>query len=193
MFHTLFRTYCSDPRHAYQIIIFKQEALNSKWRLQWHVNITRSSKSRNLPPIVCDLWIERGYRRNRTEIVEPKLMWSQQNLNEKRQLGGSTIRPYRVSLFAIRRICQVATGEDLVKMNTGNQMQASLTPMAKPNCLLVVRSSLGEDYLFEASCSQERDHIVHLIKMATARLVSHAVVGNSDLMIQEFFNEESVG
>ena len=61
--------------------------------------------------------------------------------------------------------------------------------MAKPDCLLVVRSSLGEDYIFEASCREERDHIVHLWKMATARLVSHAVVGNGDLMIREFFNE----
>ena len=157
---------------------------------------------------MCDAWIERGYRRNRTEIVEPKLMWrelSQPNLSERRQLGGSTIRPYRVSLFAVRRIFQVGNSEeDWERMNAADskmtQQQtgdknviktslSSLPPMAKLDCLLVVRSSLGEDYIFEASCREERDHIVHLWKMATARLVSHAVVGNGDLMIREFFNE----
>lgn len=70
--------------------------------------------------------------------------------------------------------------------------QSYLPPMAKPNCLLIVRSSLGEDYMFEASCPEERDHIIHLLKMVTARLVSHAVVGNGDLMIHEYFNEELI-
>ena len=64
--------------------------------------------------------------------------------------------------------------------------------MAKPNSLLLVRSSLAEDYLFEASCPEERDVIVHLLKMSTARLVSHAVSGNGDAMIKEYFNEEFV-
>eukprot|EP00585_Thalassiosira_rotula_P017094 CAMPEP_0196192726 /NCGR_PEP_ID=MMETSP0911-20130528/49166_1 /TAXON_ID=49265 /ORGANISM="Thalassiosira rotula, Strain GSO102" /LENGTH=157 /DNA_ID=CAMNT_0041464929 /DNA_START=597 /DNA_END=1070 /DNA_ORIENTATION=- len=141
---------------------------------------------------MCDLWIERGYRHSRTEIVEPKLMWSQPNLHEKRRMGGSTIRPYRVSLFAVRRIFQVDTCEDWEKMNKGSQMKAPPMPIAKPNCLLVVRSSIGADYLFEASCPEERDHIVHLLKMTTARLVSHAVVGNGDTMVREFFNEDFV-
>ncbi|KAL7554985.1 hypothetical protein ACHAWF_018630 [Thalassiosira exigua] len=175
-----------------------QEGLNSKWRLQWHVNITRSregGKQGHLPPRMCEVWIERGYRRNRTEIVEPKLMWrelSQPNLHDKRQLGGSTIRPYRVSLFAVRRIFQVGTGGRAEKIHVGghpHKREASLPPMSKPDCLILVRSSLGEDYIFEASCPEERDHIAHLWKMATARLVSHAVVGNGDLMIEEFFHE----
>lgn len=125
-------------------------------------------------------------------------MWrelSQPNLHRKRQLGGSTIRPYRVSLFAIRRIFQVTNGaEGWEEMNAGSRhqpTQASFAPMVKQNCLLLVRSSLGEDYVFEASCPEERDHIVHLWKMVTARLVSHAVAGNGDLMIREFFNEET--
>jgi hypothetical protein len=61
--------------------------------------------------------------------------------------------------------------------------------VTNPNSLLLIRSSLREDYIFEASCAEERDHIVHLLKIATARLVSHAVAGNGDLMIKEYFNE----
>lgn len=177
-----------------------QEALNSKWSLQWHVNITKSSKSssqqsRQLPPKMCEVWIERGFRRNRTEIVEPKLMWrevSQPNLRNKRQLGGSTMRPYRVSLFAVRRIFQGESDAEFDKKTTalgdspdlqGLKKQAFLPPMAKPNCLLLVRSSLGEDYTFEASCPEERDSIIHLLKIATARLVSHAVVGNGEPLL----------
>ena len=73
------------------------------------------------------------------------------------------------------------------------QKQAPTAPMmAKPNSLLLVRTSLGSDYVFEAPCPEERDAIVHLLKMTTARLVSHAVSGNGDLMIKEFFNEEFI-
>ena len=57
---------------------------------------------------------------------------------------------------------------------------------------LVVRSSLGEDTIFEASCAEECHHIVHVWKMACARLVSHAVSGNGELMISEYFNEVRV-
>ena len=164
--------------------------MNSKWRLQWH------SKSRNEPQL-CEVWIERGYRRNRTEIVEPKLMWrklSQPDLREKRQLAGSTIRPYRVSLFAIRRIFQFANGgvgrEEMHLCSSHTQKQMLSSPLAKQNCLLLVRSSLGEDYVFEASCPEERDHVVHLLKITTARLVSHAAVGNGNGMVHEYFNED---
>ncbi|KAL3764376.1 hypothetical protein ACHAW5_005117 [Stephanodiscus triporus] len=155
---------------------YVQNALNSKWRLLWHVNNTTK---------LCDVWIERAYRYNRTEVVEPKLMWresSQPNLKEQRLLGETTIHPYRISLFALRRILTVANGS-----GSGEVIRHS--PVTKPNSLLLIRSSLREDYTFEASCAEERDHIAHLLKMATARLVSHAVAGNGDLMIKEYFNE----
>lgn len=126
-------------------------------------------------------------------------MWreiSQPNLRDERQLGASTIKPYRVSLFALRRIFQVAHGDEIIHSNREKQgpVKSSSTPkpMAKPNSLLLVRSSLDEDYLFEASCQEERDVIVHLLKMSTARLVSHAVSGNGDAMIKEYFNEDFV-
>ncbi len=61
--------------------------------------------------------------------------------------------------------------------------------LTNPNSLLLIRSSLQEDYIFEASSAEERDHIVHLLKMATARLVSHAMEKNGDLMIEEYFHE----
>ena len=121
------------------------------------------------------------------ELSQPK---------EKRQLGDSTIRPYRVSLFALRRIFQAANGAEawgeITKYRHPQKPALAAPIFAKPNSLLLVRTSLGSDYVFEASCSEERDTIVHLWKMTTARLVSHAVSGNGDLMIKEFFNEEFI-
>ena len=177
---------------------YVQEALNSKWKLRWHVNIAGGIGC--LPPKTSEVWIERGYRLNRLEIVEPKLMWrelAQPNLYEAHQLGGSTLRPYRVSLFALRRILRVATAADLEAITAKASSRAkqhackktSLPAFAKPDCLILVCSSLGDNYIFEASCAEERDHIVHLWKMATARLVSHAVVGNGGLMLEEYFND----
>lgn len=166
--------------------ITKQDSLNSTWKLFWHAN--NASK-------LCDVWIERGYRRNRTEIVEPKLMWrelSQPFLKEKRQLETSTIYPYQVNLFAVRRILQITNVSDGEEVDMDRHPQKHVLPLTKPNSLLLIRSSLDDDYIFEASCLAERDHIVHLLKLATARLVSHAVAGNSDLLIKEYFNNEQI-
>ncbi|KAL3816181.1 hypothetical protein ACHAXA_007299 [Cyclostephanos tholiformis] len=162
---------------------YVQDALNSRWRLIWHVKNTTK---------LCDVWIERAYRYNLTEIIEPKLMWrvlSQPNLREQRRLGGTTIHPYRVSLFALRRILPVSNESGLGSILRHSHKEASIMAVTNPNSLLLIRSSLREDYIFEASCAEERDHIVHLLKIATARLVSHAVAGNGDLMIKEYFNE----
>lgn len=177
---------------------YVQDALNSRWRLDWHhVAPKGNSALLHRQPKACEVWIERGYRRNHTEIVEPKLMWRELSQPGLQQgvLTDSTMNPYRASLFAIRRIVPVADGDDWQRMCFDDQTPCQMNawkPMAKPNCLIAVRSSVGQDYLFEASCPEERDRIVHLWKMTTARLVSHAVAGNICMMMEEFFNEAAI-
>jgi hypothetical protein len=179
---------------------YVQDALNSRWRLDWHHVAPKGDSSSSLlhrHPKACEVWIERGYRRNHTEIVEPKLMWRELSQPGLQQgiLTDSTINPYRASLFAIRRIIPVADGYDWQRMSFDDQRPCQMNawkPMAKPHCLIAVRSSVGQDFLFEASCPEERDRIVHLWKMTTARLVSHAVTGNIQMMMQEFFNETAI-
>lgn len=137
-------------------------------------------------------------------------MWSEvtpPHLQKSHFLGESNARPYRVSLLAVRRIVCVSIDESLVggsitESTSNSQQRINSFPMglrrpliptsAKPDCLILLRSSLGDDYFFEASCKEERDRIVHLWKMTTARLVSHAVVGDGERMIEEFFNESRV-
>lgn len=168
-----------------------QNALNSKWVLQWHITPVRDAKVRTHAPKIVELWIERGYRRNRTEIVDPKLMWRdlhQPDLFNKRKLTGSALCPYRLSLFAIRRVTQVKNEDGWDKLN----MSLPCPLLTDLNRLLVVRSSLGDDFIFEASCAEESLRIVNSLKMVTARLVSHAVVGHGELMVNEFFNEAYV-
>ncbi|EJK73935.1 hypothetical protein THAOC_04419 [Thalassiosira oceanica] len=156
-----------------------QEALNSKWVLQWHITPARDAKVRTThAPKIVELWIERGYRRNRTEIVEPQLMWSnlyQPDLFNKRKLTGSALCPYRLSLFAIRRVTQIEDIDswDRLKMSVPRPLSTDL------NQLLVVRSRLGDDFIFEASCAEESLHIVNSLKIVSARLMSHAVVGKT--------------
>eukprot|EP00986_Skeletonema_menzelii_P019475 scaffold28145_cov154-Skeletonema_menzelii.AAC.1 len=175
-----------------------RDALNSRWRLDWHhVAVKCGPSLQRRHPTACEVWIERGYFRNRNEIVEPKLMWRELTQPGFKQgmLTESTLNPYRASLFALRRIVSVADGDDWQRMSFDGRIPSSVNawkPMAKPNCLIAVRSSVGQDYLFEASCPEERDRIIHLWKMTTARLVSHAVAGNSELMMREFFNEAAI-
>lgn len=175
---------------------YVQDALNSRWRLERHRVVPNGNPSllrRN--PSACEVWIERGYFRNRNEIVEPTLMWRELTQPGLKQGQGvlteSTLNPYRVSLYALRKIVPVADGDDWLRMSFNGRKPHNTNawkPMAKPNCLIAVRSSIGQDYLFEASCPEERDHIMHLWKMTTARLVSHDAMGNWNMMMREFFN-----
>lgn len=173
---------------------YVQDALNSRWRLEWHRVAPDGNPSLlRRHPSACEVWIERGYFRNRNEIVEPTLMWRELTQPGLRQgmLTESTLNPYRVSIFALRRIVPVADGDDWLRMSFNGQKPRNTNawkPMAKPNCLIAVRTSIGQDYLFEASCPEERDRIMHLWKMTTARLVSHAAMDNSNMMMREFFN-----
>ena len=175
-----------------------QDTLNSRWRVVWHhVASEDNSSLLKRQPKACEVWIERGYCRNRNEFVEPKLMWRELTQPGLKQgtLTESTMNPYRVSLFALRRIVPIIDGDDWMRMSFDGQRPSHLNDwklMAKPNCLIAVRSSVGNDFLFEASCPEERDRIVHLWKMTTARLVSHAVVGNTEMMMKEYFNEAAI-
>ncbi len=179
---------------------YVQDALNSRWRLEWHHAAPNGNPSLlRRHPRACEVWIERAYFRNHNEVVEPTLMWrelTQPGLKPGQgMLTESTLNPYRVSLFALRRIVPVADGDEWQRMSFNGQKPRDVNawkPMAKPNCLIAVRSSVGQEYLFEASCPEERDRIIHLWKMTTARLVSHSVMGNSAMMMREFFNEGAI-
>ncbi|KAL7483611.1 hypothetical protein ACHAW6_009259 [Cyclotella cf. meneghiniana] len=166
-----------------------QEALNSTWTLSWHTPPTTSHSSSSLPfqTKLCNVWIERGYRRNHNQAVEPRLMWREVRpaLHDAASAHPSRYsvelnRPYSLSLLAIRRIV------------APDGIESCPPVFAKPDCMLIVRSSLARDYYFEASGAEERDRTIHLWKMTTARLVSFAVMGNSESMAKEFFNEYSV-
>ncbi len=122
-------------------------------------------------------------------------MWRelpQPSMNDRRQLDIFTDPPHQVNLFSVRRILQIKNVFDGEVIDMDCHPQKHVLPCTKPNSLLLIRSSLNEDFIFEASCLAERDHIVHLLKIATARLVSHAVAGNGDLLLKEFFNDEHV-
>ena len=88
-------------------------------------------------------------------------------------------RPNSISLLAIRRIVP------------GEQVAESFI-FTKSHCMIVVKTSVGKDYYFEAFTSTERDNILPLWKITTARLVSYAATESTEQMMTEFFNEYSV-
>lgn len=113
-------------------------------------------------------------------------------VKDSRQLELFSHTPFKVNLFSVRRILQLDNVSDGEVIDMDRHPQKHILPFTKPNSLLLIRSSLDEDFIFEASCLAERDYIVHLMKIATARLVSHAVAGNGDMLLKEFFNDEHV-
>lgn len=111
------------------------------------------------------------------QAVEPRLMWREAKAHTT--YTELMERPNSLSLLAIRRIVP------------GEQVAESFI-FTKANCMIIVKSSLGKDYCFEATSTFVRDEVIHSWKITTARLVSYAATQNTEQMIEEFFNEYGV-
>ena len=60
-------------------------------------------------------------------------------------------------------------------------------PFARLDRSCVIQTHDGKEYVFEASCEQERDTFVTRLKVLVARLASSVIV-HDEAMLQEFFS-----
>jgi len=183
-----------------------QHAINRTWTLTWHptsadfpqesttvkevslrspLQTIKTNRNKNSyvsarSPRCVQFWFERGNRIRRNDVVEPKLMWREAyhpDLASQRKLNLSTTQgPHQICLLTIIRVLEATNNLDRKKY-----------PFAKKSCSFVIRTCDNAEFVFEARSEELRNQILHQCKLVVARLASHAVMGDGEGMVGEFF------
>mmetsp|Transcript_30993 Transcript_30993/g.45977 ORF Transcript_30993/g.45977 Transcript_30993/m.45977 type:complete len:801 (-) Transcript_30993:234-2636(-) len=136
---------------------------------------SRSVAASNKSPISVQGWFEMGSRLE-NRVIQPKFMWRktyQPNLSTHRKLSCET--PDSIELLSMVRILKPT------------QLNRKHFPFAKVDHSFSILANNKDLYLFEAQSSQERDWIVHGLKLVVARLASMIIVGDEQMFV-EFFS-----
>ena len=136
----------------------------------------QSSQSSN-SPVSVEGWFEMGSRLYNA-VIQPKFMWHetyQPNLLNHKRLGMSCRVPHSLDLLNIIRILKPTS------------LDRYVYPFAKLDRTFTILSHTNEQFVFEASNTEERDWLVHGLKLVVARLASMIIVGD-DHMFVEFFS-----
>eukprot|EP00522_Entomoneis_paludosa_P018866 CAMPEP_0172442350 /NCGR_PEP_ID=MMETSP1065-20121228/2808_1 /TAXON_ID=265537 /ORGANISM="Amphiprora paludosa, Strain CCMP125" /LENGTH=607 /DNA_ID=CAMNT_0013192187 /DNA_START=317 /DNA_END=2140 /DNA_ORIENTATION=+ len=152
-----------------------QESLNMSWSVTWHPGKNDSFKE----PRNVNVWIERGTLIEfNTVMLEPNLMWRETfhpELESKRKLNASSQKPHCVRLLNLCRV--LSEGID-----------RSIYPLVRPTHSVLIKTSDGQEYLFEANSQDERDELVRRWKLTTARFATLAVLEDLETICKEFFS-----
>jgi hypothetical protein len=156
-----------------------QELTFKKTTLVWHPSPERatSKKNKSSSPVSVEGWFELGSRLP-TTLIQPKFMWRetyQPDLLNRKRLGTTYRKPSSLDLLTMIRIVKPST------------LDRSVYPFAKLDKTFTILTHTNELHVFEAVSSQERDWLVHGLKLAVARLASMIIVGD-DQMFVEFFS-----
>jgi hypothetical protein len=161
-----------------------QELTTDKVNLIWHpspyVNVTGTnppSLSSSKSPVAVKGWFEMGSRLY-NRVIQPKFMWRenyQPDLLNHKRLGLSGRSPHSLDLLNMIRILKPTS------------LDRSACPFAKIDRTFTILSHTNEQYVFEAASAEERDWLVHGLKLVVARLASMIIVGD-DHMFVEFFS-----
>ena len=122
-------------------------------------------------PISITGWFEAGSQLDNL-VVFPKFVWRQVF-----QPGTTLIArtPHHIQLLSI------------VGVVAPTSLDRTLYPFARLDRSCLIQTHDGKEYVFEASCGQERDLFVKRLKVLVARLASSVIVHDED-MLKEFFS-----
>jgi hypothetical protein len=127
-----------------------------------------------------NLWMERGTVISSTgAVLEPSFMWrdAYQPDLAKHKLNASTQTPWSMRLLNTCRISECPETIDRTKY-----------PFARPAHCLILRTCNDQEFLLEASSSQERHQVCERWKLAVARFASLAVMEDIDAIAREYFH-----
>lgn len=111
-------------------------------------------------------------------VIQPKFMWRenyQPNLLNHKRLGLSGKSPHSLDLLNMIRILKPTT------------LDRTMYPFAKIDRTFTILSHTNENFVFEAASTEERDWLVHGLKLVVARLASMIIVGDEHMFV-EFFS-----
>ena len=154
-------------------VFFFQHATEQRVSMIWLQAPQRDHDGRStklLPPKSITGWFESGSQLDNI-VVFPKFAWRQAF-----QAGTSLISrtPYSIQLLTIVSVVAPAS------------LDRKLYPFARLDRTCCIKTHEGQDYVFEASCSQQRDSFVNRLKVLVARLASSVIV-HDEAMVREFF------
>lgn len=112
-------------------------------------------------------------------VIQPKFMWResyQPNLLNHKRLGLSGKSPHSLDLLNMIRILKPST------------LDRTMYPFAKTDHTFTILSHTNENFVFEAASMEERDWLVHGLKLVVARLASMIIVGDEHMFV-EFFSQ----
>jgi hypothetical protein len=165
-------------------MLASQELTTDKVSLLWHPTPNVSETGSNPPspsssksPVSVKGWFEMGSRLY-NRVIQPKFMWRetyQPDLLNHKRLGLSGRSPSSLDLLNMIRILKP------------NYLDRSIYPFAKIDRTFTILSHTNVQYVFEAASTEERDWLVHGLKLVVARLASMIIVGD-DHMFVEFFS-----
>mmetsp|Transcript_1551 Transcript_1551/g.1838 ORF Transcript_1551/g.1838 Transcript_1551/m.1838 type:complete len:621 (+) Transcript_1551:482-2344(+) len=168
-----------------------KETIHNTFTLTWHPpaesnnqtpeNFNRGKRRRTNNPVCVKAWIEMG-NQLKNDIIEPKFMWRDAYHPDldQRKLNETSKAPYGVNLM---QICRVINSKGLIDRN--------VHPFAKESCSFLVCANHIEPCLFEASSPEEKDRIVHSLKVVVSRLVCKAIARDAESLVSEFFTPQS--
>ena len=111
-------------------------------------------------------------------VIQPKFMWResyQPDLLNHKRLGLSGRSPHSLDLLNMIRILKPTT------------LDRTFYPFAKIDRTFTILSHTNENFVFEAASMEERDWLVHGLKLVVARLASMIIVGDEHMFV-EFFS-----
>ncbi|KAL7558197.1 hypothetical protein ACA910_009420 [Epithemia clementina (nom. ined.)] len=153
-----------------------QETLNMNWTVTWY---PRRSNGTIGEPRTVHIWIERGTLiEMNTVMLEPNLMWRETfhpELETKRKLNKSSQKPHYIRLL---NLCRVLTQD----------IDRKRYPLVRSSCCVLIRTSDGQEHLFETKTRSERNELVRRWKLTTARFATLAVLEDLETICKEFFS-----
>lgn len=159
------------------VVPFLQELTTDKVSLVWHPSPDPETLGSSKSPVSVRGWFEMGSRLY-NRVIQPKFMWRecyQPDLLNHKRLGLSGKSPHSLDLLNMIRILKPTT------------LDRTMYPFAKLDHTFSILSHTNENYVFEAPSSEERDWLVHGLKLVVARLASMIIVGDEHMFV-EFFS-----
>lgn len=164
--------------------------MSSRMLLIWHrphntTSITTKSSSQT---ISVRAWIEHGSY-IQAGLIQPKFMW-QENLGMERRKDESPHHHHRANTRSRSILNTMAFHTvdllDISKVVPLEHVDRTFFPFAKKSCCFVIQA-YDREMLFEAETVEERNSIIHDLKLLVARLGSKIIVGDRGVL-NEFFS-----
>jgi len=154
------------------------KVLNTKFKFIWHEKRTKNNKN---TPIAVNAWIELGSQL-RSSLIQPKFVWQPMLAHKQERNVTCNLNTHELYFLDLLDISKIL----LLQNDDKNRF-----PFAKQSCSFIIES-YGKKLIFQTDSEDERNRIMHGLKVIVAKLGSKIIVGDESVL-QEFFTPVGAG